>query len=294
MLDNVSFGKPNHSLLRKQGFTLVDMHLHSNYSDGSAKVYSLIKKAKKLGIGLALTDHNEIAGVLKAWNNLSDVLIIPGMEFTCEEGFHVLIYFYNIKELEEFYIKHVKKNKSPHPYMLTKLSFNNLIECLEKYNCVVSAAHPVSPTRMGLFTNIKRGYVKDTAIRDINAFEVIAGSHSRNMNYNAIKWAWQLNKPVTGGSDAHTLLDIGKTITYSNGSTVDSFLDNILSKNNFVIGREQQKRNKMLQYAVTVKKHMKYLKPAIKLRYNTAIKTTIKHYGPRIKEKIKAKINRKH
>ena len=63
MLDNVNFGKPNHSLLRKQGFTSVDMHLHSNYSDGSANVISLLKKAKKMGIGLAITDHNEVAGV---------------------------------------------------------------------------------------------------------------------------------------------------------------------------------------------------------------------------------------
>ncbi|MBW2985183.1 PHP domain-containing protein [Candidatus Woesearchaeota archaeon] len=294
MLDNVSFGKPNHYLLRKQGFTLVDMHLHSNYSDGSAKVYSLIKKAKKLGIGLALTDHNEVAGVLKAWKNLSDVLIIPGMEFTCSEGFHVLIYFYSLRELEEFYINHVKKNKSPHPYMLTKLSFNDLIVCLEKYNYVISAAHPFSPTRMGLFTNIKRGYIEDNVLRDVHSFEVIAGSHSRKMNYNTIKWAWQMNKSVTGGSDAHTLIDIGNTVTYSSGSNVDSFLDNIISKDNFVVGREQKKPNKMLQYAVTVKKHMKYLRPAIKLRYDTAIKTPIKHYGPRIKEKIKSKINGNH
>ena len=294
MLDNVSFGKPNHSLLRKQGFTLVDMHLHSNYSDGSAKITSLLKKAKKLGIGLEITDHNEIAGVLKAWNNIHDVLIIPGMEFTCAEGFHVLTYFYNANDLEEFYVNHIRKNKSEHPYMVTKLSFNDLISYLEKYNCVLSAAHPFSPTRMGLSTNIKREYVEDKVLRDIHAFEVIAGSHSRKRNYNAIKWAWQLNKSVTGGSDAHTLVDIGKTITYSSGSTVDSFLDNIISKNNFIIGREQQKKNKLLQYAVTVKKHLKYLKPAIKLRYDTAIKTPIKHYGPKIKEKVKAKINRKH
>ena len=291
MLDNVNFGKPNHSLLRKQGFTSVDMHLHSNYSDGSANVTSLLKKAKKMGIGLAITDHNEVAGVLKAWNNIYDVLIIPGMEFTCAEGFHVLTYFHNARDLEEFYVTHIKKNKSEHPYMVTKLSFNDLVDYAGKYNCVLSAAHPFSPTRMGLATNIKREYIEDNAIRKINAFEVISGSHSRNMNYNAIKWAWQLNKPVTGGSDAHTLLDIGKTVTYSNGSTVESFLKNITSKNNFVIGREQQKKNKLLQYTVTVNKHLKYLKPAIKQRYNTIIKNTIKHYGPKIKEKLKSKIN---
>ena len=91
-------GKPNHFLLRKQGFTSVDMHLHSNYSDGSANVTSLLKKAKKLGIGLAITDHNGVQGALKAWNNMYGVLVIPGMEFTCAEGFHVLTYFYSIKD----------------------------------------------------------------------------------------------------------------------------------------------------------------------------------------------------
>ena len=66
----------------------------------------------------------------------------------------------------------------------------------------------------------------------------------------------------------------------------------ILSKNNFIIGREQQKKNKLLQYTVTVNKHLRYFRPAIKQRYETIIKNTIKHYGPKIKEKLKSKMNR--
>lgn len=43
---------------------LVDLHLHSAYSDGSENIASIIKEAKERGIvALALTDHNTGAGV---------------------------------------------------------------------------------------------------------------------------------------------------------------------------------------------------------------------------------------
>lgn len=40
-----------------------DLHIHSNYSDGTYTVTQILQEAKRLGLTVALTDHNTIAGV---------------------------------------------------------------------------------------------------------------------------------------------------------------------------------------------------------------------------------------
>ncbi|MBO7254693.1 MAG: PHP domain-containing protein, partial [Clostridia bacterium] len=40
-----------------------DLHVHSNNSDGSLSTSELIAEAKKLGIIIALTDHNTTKGL---------------------------------------------------------------------------------------------------------------------------------------------------------------------------------------------------------------------------------------
>ena len=56
----------------------------------------------ELGIGIAITDHNEIKGAV-AIDEYKDLLTIPGIEITSAEGSHLLVYFYNINELKIFF-----------------------------------------------------------------------------------------------------------------------------------------------------------------------------------------------
>jgi len=84
----------------------VDLHLHTNYSDGDLSPDELIHLAKKNKLDLiAITDHDTITG-LKNIHNRDNIDIINGIEFSCkvDKGrMHLLGYNIDInnKELNE-------------------------------------------------------------------------------------------------------------------------------------------------------------------------------------------------
>lgn len=66
----------------------VDLHLHSDYSDGSDSVAKLSEEIKKAEIKIfALTDHDTTAGCLEMQNYMKDsgITFIKGIELTCKE-----------------------------------------------------------------------------------------------------------------------------------------------------------------------------------------------------------------
>ena len=72
--------KKNTFPIKDPVYQYVDMHIHTEYSsDCFMSVKEIIKYAKKLNIGVAITDHNEIEGAIRAYEyakNLN-VLLIP-------------------------------------------------------------------------------------------------------------------------------------------------------------------------------------------------------------------------
>ncbi len=81
--------------IREKGYTAVDMHIHTRYSDAAIGIPSLLSRARHLGTGIAVTDHNEIRGVVEASEKARDVLVVPGIELSSREGPHILLYFYS-------------------------------------------------------------------------------------------------------------------------------------------------------------------------------------------------------
>ena len=75
-----------------------DLHTHSIYSDGSLRPAELVQKAIERGLsGIALTDHDTVAGVAEAMEVAGDrnYRLIPGVELTTDLGeneVHVLGY----------------------------------------------------------------------------------------------------------------------------------------------------------------------------------------------------------
>ena len=67
-----------------------DLHTHTIYSyDGTASVPAVLKRAKQVGLDiLAITDHDEIQGALKALEMAPNygIEVIPGIEITTAEG----------------------------------------------------------------------------------------------------------------------------------------------------------------------------------------------------------------
>ena len=78
---------------------MIDLHVHSVYSDGTDTPAELVQKAEKRGLtALALTDHDTVGGIepLLAAASGSVVEAVPGIELSaeCERGtMHVLGYF---------------------------------------------------------------------------------------------------------------------------------------------------------------------------------------------------------
>ena len=63
-----------------------DLHIHSNFSDGSDSIPELIKNIQDAGINIfALTDHDTIGGLSEVEKHLpSNIKFIKGVELTCK------------------------------------------------------------------------------------------------------------------------------------------------------------------------------------------------------------------
>ena len=80
----------------------VDLHVHSNCSDGSDNISELISKIKSSGIEIfALTDHDTIEGCSEMKNIVPDnIKFIQGVELTCQADYikcHILGFGCDIK-----------------------------------------------------------------------------------------------------------------------------------------------------------------------------------------------------
>ena len=82
---------------------LIDMHTHTNYSDGDLTPKELIDLAKKENIKvLGITDHDTLEGIKNIPKDIKDIQIVKGIELTAkvEKGrMHIL--GYNIDENNE-------------------------------------------------------------------------------------------------------------------------------------------------------------------------------------------------
>ena len=83
----------------------VDLHIHTNKSDGNCSVEEIINKARDVGLqAIAITDHDTVEAIplaLEIVKQYNDLEIIPGIELSAEaEGkeFHMLGYFIDFEK----------------------------------------------------------------------------------------------------------------------------------------------------------------------------------------------------
>jgi len=94
------------SLYEPTGKTMIDLHLHSTFSDGSFSPEQIVREAKKANLSaIALTDHDSVSGValfLKACERES-LRGIPGVEISVDYPrgtMHILGYFIDCSSRE--------------------------------------------------------------------------------------------------------------------------------------------------------------------------------------------------
>lgn len=236
--NNVEMVKPDIRQLVADGFTIADMHLHTKYSkDSFTSIEALAKRLRKTRLGVAVTDHNAIAGAIRL-SEQKGIFCIPGIELTSREGIHLLAYFHTLDELARFYEKHVEPFKK-------SMDFEPLAELLANsgdYDCIRSMPHPYGATGVGLFSFPHERRINKDILRRYECIEVLNGSSLQKNNLRALKLACDLNKSMTSGSDAHTLRELGIAITYTKeADSVDAFLKKIIKKRIFIVGKEVSK-----------------------------------------------------
>ncbi|HZL05060.1 MAG TPA: CehA/McbA family metallohydrolase [Coriobacteriia bacterium] len=191
-----------------------DLHIHSNHSDGLAKIPAIMEfVAKETDLKvIAITDHNTIEGALFAQSlqDLYDFQVVVGEEISSKSGHIIGLWL----------------TEAVPP----GLSAAETVAAIDEQDGVAIIAHPFANRAFGPFGLEALG---DT-INDIafHALEV----------YNSSPYLVYANKlaakaftggqgiAATGGSDAHVLKAIGKGYTRFRGSTADDLrlsIDNL-------------------------------------------------------------------
>lgn len=133
---------------------IIDLHVHSDASDGTLTPAQLVAEAEKAGLSaFALTDHDTTGGIREAMTaaEKAGIELIPGVELSTEyEGIeiHVLGLYIDITDpsLQKHMADFRDSRDNRNVYMLEKLraeGFDITLEALEKSfpDAVITRAH---------------------------------------------------------------------------------------------------------------------------------------------------------
>ena len=191
---------------------LSDLHIHTIFSyDGTASVPAVLRRARQIGLDvIAITDHDEIAGSLKALEIASQygVEVIPGSEVTTAEGDLLAL---NITE----------KVQRDRPLTETVLRVGELGGF-----CI--APHPMAG---GFGMKSLSAYSILKALRNADVARILIGIETYNAtsidrlsNHYAHILAEPLDIARTASSDAHVIEAIGLGATEFDGHTAQDLI----------------------------------------------------------------------
>jgi predicted metal-dependent phosphoesterase TrpH len=191
---------------------VADLHIHTIHSyDGTASVPAVLTRAKKIGLDMiAMTDHDEIAGSLKAFELASkyDIEVVPGIEVTTAEGDLLAL---NVTEK-------IQRNMS-------------LIDTLLKVGDLGGFCIAPHPMAGGIGMKSLSAYSIVKALRNCNAARILIAIETYNAttidkmsNHYAHILADRLEITQTASSDAHILEAIGLGATEFEGHTAQHLI----------------------------------------------------------------------
>ena len=272
----VRFERPDWEAIRDSGRMAVDMHFHTNCSDSFTDIDAATKLAAERGVGVAVTDHNLISSLVRIKGRDIPVPVIPGMEVSTSDGPHILVYFYDQDDLERFWYHNIRPRLQECPWLaLRDCPTERLLEMLEGESCVVSAAHPMGylMSNKGVEICIRKGYLDEDIARRLDAYEVLCSGMTRESNRESLMSATMYGIGFTGGTDGHTLGEIGNVVTVSDASEVDSFLDDVVRKRVDVIGLEKTVPKKVYMASASLSRFMMHSPSAIMVQTNQAVRS---------------------
>ncbi|TAJ45404.1 PHP-associated domain-containing protein [Methanofollis fontis] len=267
-LPPIAFRRPDAAGIRRCGLLPADLHVHTRHSDSWTRVSDALRLARQRGIGLAITDHNQIGGALEAERAGMGVPLIPGIEVSAADGPHILLYFSSTNDLREFYRAHIEPQKGEGPCLAIGLTTAEILDAREGYHCVAVEAHPCGYAFLnrGVERCIASGCADPGIFSRFDALEVICGGMTRSHNLKAAALAHRHALGRTGGTDAHLLHDIGNVVTCAPAETAEEFLEAIRSRATRVVGQEKNILARAATGTAALPHHIPYALPILKRR----------------------------
>ena len=168
----------------------IDLHVHTNRSDGILEPIAMIKFARKKGLdGIAITDH-DVPMCEDEYIDLSeragDFIVIPGVEVSTRQG-HILL---------------LGVHESPPK----KCDVFEALKIARKNGGIIIIPHPFDYIRKGLGSLAKK--------IPADGIEIYNGGTLFNfMNKKAFKLAKERQLPMISSSDAHIPSALGHAYT---------------------------------------------------------------------------------
>lgn len=182
-----------------------DLHVHTIASDGINTIKELVAGAKARGLdAIAVCDHNMCTPLPS-----SDIMLIPATEISTDCGHIVGLFVTNIN------FDTLRKNGLP--------SASAAVHAIHAAGGLAVLAHPFE----------RKNFKKD--VLDKVDFDFIEASNSRavmklrDANNKASRYAEERGIPVVGGSDAHSVSELGGSYTeieLSNPSDIRASVQN--------------------------------------------------------------------
>ena len=177
-----------------------DLHLHTTYGwDGTATVSAILRTAAERGLNVvAITDHDQIAGALVALELAPDynVEVVPGIEVSTADG-HLLA----------LYVRHVIPPGRP---------LLDTLQLIRQAGGLAVAPHPAaagihSLSREAIYWAQREVGTARTlvGIETLNG-SLLFGQRSRRV---ARLLTHELGLAQVGGSDAHSVAQVGASVT---------------------------------------------------------------------------------
>lgn len=196
------------SSFQKEDFenNLVNLHIHTTFSDGLADAHSILKQAKEKGYKkIAICDHNTV----EAHKIIQDEILIPAVEFDVWCGYvfmHLLAYGIDVnnEELQAFCAKSKKETELDIIRFFSKRDIKKLIKAIHNAGGIAVLAHPCCCWALSLDR-----FVKKLVSYGLDGIEVYYPyprwrKYIRFSNPDSVeKIADKYNLIKTGGTDLH-------------------------------------------------------------------------------------------
>lgn len=191
--------------------TLIDLHLHTNYSDGFISGKSLLHYLEDKNYLIAVTDHNAIGGNILL--RKLGINVIPGIELGCCDGFELLVYFASEDDMVYFYKGYVEPNKNKIRMAKTTKDIEYYLTALKNFECYKSIPHIAGVAQKNFIKN--KDYIYNVIGR-VDAIEIHnhALPNSRNLIAEDIQKKYNLG--ITFGSDSHFMDEVKSFYNYIN------------------------------------------------------------------------------